>query len=301
MECCNVGATSRLSIGGTRMDFIDFMPERFMKTLSDGSKQSIRGTLDHNSLSVGEGMLFVEFRISMYMTALKLDTLLPILGLTETPTDTFTLGDVLTPTTIILGPKASPEQVYGNAICGRWVISGQKGMEPVKLTMWFRAKTVTEQVVNTTFTNQTTPPLVEGYPYSFTNGSMNLYGAARFFNQFQLGMDYGLIDEFNNSVTATNICPTDHALTIGTSVLYSSCDNNTDLWTLPLSGSVVGSTFTLNFDRTDVGKSTHFSVGNVKLLARPPQVVKPDFLRLPIHGQGYALGTAPLLIATNVA
>ncbi len=301
MNCCNVGALAKLAIGGTRMDFIEFSPERFIKVLSDGSVRAIRGRLDHSSDAVGEGMLFVQFRISMYMSALKNDVLLPIMGLAESPTDTFTLGDTLSPTNIILGPSGSKEQVYTDCYCGRWMVAGQKGTDPVRLDLWFTAKTWSEQDPLTFFTGANTPVLNEGYYYSFTNGSMNLLGAARYFNQFRMVMDYGLISEFNNSITATNICPTDHRLQIGTGVLYSTCDSNTDLFTVPMGGDVSGSAFTLNFDRADVSKSTHFSVGNVKLIARPPRVVKNDFLRLPVNGEGFALGTSPMLICVNSA
>lgn len=303
MSCCNVGALAKFAIGGVRMDIIDFMPDRFVKVLSDGSIRSIRGKLDHNQNYANEGMQFVQFRVGMYMTALKNDTLLPIMGLTESPTDTFTLGDSLSSTTVVLGPSGSKEQTFTECYCGRWMLSGQKGMEPVRLDLWFTGKTWSEADAGTFFVSSTNPALTEGYPYSFTQGTMNLLGATRAFNQFRLVMDYGLITEFNNSVTATNICPTDHALQIGTSVLYSTCDGNTDLWTEPMGGDVTGSEFTLNFSRT-VGAatySTNFTVANAKLIARPPRVVKNDFLRLPINAVGFATGTSPLLVVSNDA
>lgn len=283
------------------MDFIEFSPTRFIKVLTDGSSRAIRGRLDHNANAVVEGLQFVEFRISMYMSALKNDTLLPIMGMTESPADTFTLGDTLNPTTVILGPKASKEQVFSDCYCGRWMVSGQKGTDPVRLDLWFTGKTWSEQTIGTFFVSDTSPALNEGYYYAFTNGSMNLLGAERYFNQFRMVMDYGLITEFNNSLSATVVCPTDHRLQIATGVLYSDCDSTTDLWTVPMGGDVSGNSFNLTFNRADVSKSTEFSVSNVKLIARPPRVVKNDFLRLPINGEGYALGTAPLLVASNVA
>ncbi len=301
VECCNTGANSSLAIGGVRMDFIEFIPMRCVKMLSDGSKRSIRGRLARNSLSVGESLLFIEFRISMYMTAVKNSTILPIMGLANTSGNTYTLGDSLPDCEIILGPKSSKEQRFDGAVCAAWSISGQKGTDPVRLDLVFRAKTDVEDPVNTFFASVNSPATVEGYPYSFTNGSMVAYGSTRFFNQFRLAMNFDLIDEFNNSVTATNFCPTDHDLTLSSSVLYSTCDSNDDLWTTPLSGSIVGSAGTLNFDRSDVSKSTHFSLGNIKQIARFPRVIKNDFLRLPLNFEVFAVGTASELICTNSA
>lgn len=300
--CCGTGALSKLSIGATggsltRMDFISFTPTRTVKTLSDGSRNVIRGTLDHGSTAATEGIAFVEFRISMHMTAAKNDILLPLMGLAESPTDTFTLADALPEAKVVLTPYGGKDFTYDNIRVSRWFVHGRKGGDPIRLDIDFVGKNWTEAASGT----YTHGSIVEGYTYGFTQGSMTLESATRYFNQFRLGLDYGLITEHNNSVYATNICPTDHNLTFGTGVLYSTCDSTTDLYTTPMTSSTAatGSQLVLGFTRDTL--STQFTVGNVKLIPRPPQISKTDFNRLPIYGQGYAVGSSPMLVVTNDA
>lgn len=314
-SCCGIGALSALSIGqsgGTlsRMDFIEFTPTKIIKTLSDGSRNTIRGTFAHNSISATEGLAFVEFRVSMYMTAAKMDILLPLMGLIETPTDTFTIAttsaNIATATAIeakvIVTPNGGKDHTFDNAKVARWVIHGRKGTDPVRIDIDFVAKSWAE-AASGTYTHGT---IVEGYPYGFTQGSMTLEGATRYFNQVRLGMDYGLLVESNNSIYPTNLCWSDYNLNFGTGVLLSVCDSTTDLYTVPMTSATAatGSQLTLGWTRT-VGAATYstsFVVGNVKLLPRFPGIKKNDFNRLPVFGTGFEVtGGAGLLVCTNDA
>lgn len=303
-DCCaNVGALSKLAIGGTRIDFIDFDPVRVVRTLSDGSEKAIRGTLDHGSTAVASGIVYVDFRIGLYVTKQKMDLLLPIMGMPESPSDTFKLGSTLPETTVILGPAGSPEVTFAGAKVGRWVMRGTRGSDPVRLDLWFRAKTRAENPAGTFFISNTNPAMTEGPLYSFTAGTMNLKGATRYFHQFAIGMDYRLAVEFNNSVTATSICPTDHGISVGTGLLYSTCDGNTDVVTDPFAdGDIEGDSFELEFTRLYNAQTytTGVSIGNVKLIPSQPGVQnKFDFLRAAINGRGYAVGTSPAMIFNN--
>lgn len=304
--CCTVGALAKLSIGGQRLQFIEFDPIRVMKTQSDGSKQAIRGRLDHDSNLVAEGILYVDYRIALYQTAENLDVLLPIMGGVESPTDTFTIADALASTTVILGINGCPEVTFGNSFCGKWVARGQKGGDPPRIDLWFRACSRTENPVNTHFTSQTSPSLLVEYPYAFAGGTIMDYGGNPYnFNQYAIGMDYGLVAEWNNNVDATNICPTDHAINVAAGMFYAPCANTVvDLVTTPFSGDVTGGAFSLAFSRT-VGMNTYsttFNVGNVKPLGLQPAVRnKSDFVRLSFNAQGYAVGTSPAMIINNVA
>lgn len=301
-SCCGTGALSRLSIGATggsltRMDFIDFNPTKIVKTLADGSQNTIRGTLDHSSVAAAESIAFVEFRVSMYMTAAKMDVLLPLMGLAESPSDTFTLADALPESKVVLTPYGGKDFTFDNLLVSQWFVHGRKGTDPIRIDIDFIGKNWAE-AASGTYTHGT---IVEGLPYGFTQGSMTLEGATRYFNQFRLGLNYGLVTEHNNSVYATNVCPTDHSLTFGTGVLYSTCDSTTDLYTIPMTSSTAatGSQLTLGFTRSTV--STSFVVGNVKLVPRPPHIRKSDFNRLPVYGKGYAVGSGALLVVTNDA
>ena len=67
MNCCGIGALSKLAIGlsagtPTRMDFVEVHSTKVFKSLSDGSSKTIRGTLDPINQNVAEGMLFENGR-----------------------------------------------------------------------------------------------------------------------------------------------------------------------------------------------------------------------------------------------
>lgn len=302
-SCCVVGALAKLAIGGNRLQFIEF-ESNIVKELSDGSARAIRGKLDRDSNLVSEGITHVDFRIALYMTAQNLDILLPIMGMTESPTDTFTLVDALASTQVILGMNTLPEVTLGNSFVSRWVIRGVKGGDPPRIDIWFRAYSRTEQA-NGTFFNTHTVPLVE-YPYAFAGGVVLTYGGTQYgFNQYALGCNYHLVAEWNNSVNATNICPTDHEITVGAGMLLAICAGTvTPLLTTPFTGDVTGGAFSLAFSRT-IGINTYttqFNISNVKQLPYQPGVVnKHDFERLQFNGRGYANGTAAALTCQNVA
>ena len=290
------------------MDFNEFHSIKIVKTLSDGSTRAIRGSLDHRDTNVTEGMLFVQFRVRMWLTAAKMSILLPCMGMSNVST-LWTQNDAMPECKISLGPAGTKEHTFDGCVISDWVVSGQKGAEPIEIDIGFIGMTWTTQTALTFFASDTSPAMTEGYTYGFSTASPNvcslsILGQTVYFPQFRLGMDYKLITEFNNSVTATNICPTDHVLTFATSALYSSCDGNEALLDTPLSGDVSGASLTLDFQRVISGpttKQTKFVVANAKAVARAPSIKKADFNRLPINLQGYSTSGAALLKVTNIA
>ena len=312
-NCCGAGSGSKLAIGlsagtPTRMDFIDVHSTKVFKTLSDGSSKTIRGTLDPVDVNVAEGMLFVQFRTKLWLTAAKMAVLLPCLGFTNTSGNDWTLGDSLPASKIIVGPSGSPEVTYDGAVPTDVTWEGRKGSDPIMMDIGWIAKTRATANAGTFFVSQTSPAMTEGYVYPYPDGAYNVTrleveGADRLFPLFRLRLDYGVISEFNQSVTATNLCPTKHDLTFGASALYSTCDSSTDLLSVPMSGDVTGASLTIDLERL-VGVTTYetiFNVANMKLLAQDPNIVKNDFIRLPINGKGYATDSTAMLIITNVA
>lgn len=314
-----VGALCKLAIGSsasqTRMDFLQFTPQ-IVKTLADGSTRAIRGTLDHQSTSVAEGLLHIRFRTSMWMTAPKLDVLLPQLGFTAVG-NVYTLGDAIPDTTVILGPPGTKEHTFKGCVPTDFVIHGQHGSDPIYIDIGWIGRTWEEDDNGTFFVSQTDPPMQEGYVYPFAAGqapnnasTLNILGQALAFPQFRLSLDYKTLVEFNNSITATNVMPSDHVLNFATSCLYNPADADSGtgstepLFDIPMSGDVDGASLTLNFRRaapftTPANYQTQIVVANAKLIARPPRIVKSDFTRLPINAQGYAVGSTPLLVITN--
>ena len=290
------------------MDFIQVHGTRIIKTLSDGSSQTIRGQLDRIDTNVAEGMLHVNFRVQMWMSAAKMDILLPCMGFAESPTDTFILGDSLPSCKVIIGPGGAPEVTYDGAYVTDWVVVGRKGSNPIMIDIGFVGKTRVEAAAGTFFVSKSSPALVEGYTYAYPDGtytvtSYTVLGAARYFPMFQLSENNGVITEFNQSVNATHNCPTDHDLTFGTSVLYSTCDSSTDLVTTPMAGDTSGGPLVIDLERT-VGVTTYrtqFSVANAKLLARDGDIRKADFNRVPIMARGFATSSTPMLTVLNTS
>ena len=310
-SCCGTGALSRLAIGkigstATRMDFTEFHSVEIVKTLSDGGAKAIRGTLDHIDTNVAEGMLFVKFRTRMWLTSAKMAILLPCLGFTQLST-VFTVSDTMPECNVILGPAGTKEHTFGGCICSDFVISGAKGSNPIEIDIGWVGMTWAENTNGTFFTSQTSPAMTEGYTYPFAQGANNVstlsaLGQTVYFPNFRLKMDYKLVTEFNNSVTATNVCPTDHDLTFATSALYSTCDSTEPLLDTPLAGTTTGAAITLNFTRTIPGPTTYqtqFVITNAKAIARPPSIKKNDFNRLPLNFRGYAQSSTKSLVITN--
>jgi len=307
--CCGVGALSKLAMGKTnstltRMDFIRFVPQ-VVKTLSDGSVKTIRGTLDHMETSVAQGLLHVRFRTVMYMTAAKMDIILPMLGFTEVA-NVYTLGDVIPESTLVLAPGSAPEHTFTGLMPSDWIISGQKGADPIMIDIGWVGKTWAQNPSGT----YSFGALTEGYTYPFaaqgTGQAATItlgapYSQTLAMPQVKFAVDNKLVVEFNNSITATNICPTDREIVIGTSALYSTCDGNDDLFSIPMGGNVAGATFSWDLQRTvGTNNQTTINVANVKPIARMPRIIKNDFNRLPLNFNGYATPSTAALMITNI-
>jgi hypothetical protein len=319
-----VGALTKLAIGPTggtisRMDFLEFTPQ-IVKTLADGSTKAIRGTLDHQQTSVAEGLLHVRFRTKMYVTSTIMDILWPQLGVTLT-SYTGTLADSLPDTDVILGCPGVKEQLFTKCIPTDWVMYGAHGTDPIIIDIGWEGRAWSEQANGTFFVSQTNPALVEGYTYPFAAGSasgnasmltfpLGTYTGPVGFPQFRLHMDYKVVAEYNNSITPTNLMPTDHVLRFATSVLYNPIDSGSStpstetFFDTPMSGDVTGAQLILNFQRAAPFASpgnyqTTLTVANMKAIARPPRISQHDYVRLPINLEGYASGGSPLLTVVN--
>lgn len=299
------------------MDFLNFRPQ-IVKVLADGAVKAIRGTLDHQATSVAEGVLHVKFRTSLWLTPEKMAILMLSLGFTAAGT-TWTMGDVIPDSTIVLTPGGGPDWTFTGCIPSDFIISGQKGPDPIMIDIGWVGKTMTS-LAGGTYTYGT---MLEGNPFAFaTQGTGNAntvtlgapYSQTIKTPQIKLYMDYHLVVETNNSVTATNICPTDHDMTIGMSAMYSNCDATLALLDLPiggqspttatpLSGDVAGCTLVWNLQRLLAdGKNSQFqvSIPNVKPVAQFPRIVKNDYNRLPLNLKCFASGATAMFTALNI-
>jgi hypothetical protein len=317
--CCGIGALSKLAIGKTgssfnRLDFLDFTPQ-IIKEYADGSKRAIRGSLDHSSVTVAEGPLHLRFRTKFWLTAAKMDLLLPSLGFTVSG-DTWTIQDSIPESTVILTPSGAPDNTFTGCIPSDFVMQGQKGQNPILIDIGWIGSQWTQQT-NGTYSYGS---LNEGFPYAFavtpntgyadtiTLGSP--YSNTLAVPMFRVQMDFHTLVEHNNSVFATNICPSDHDLSVSTSTIYTTCDGTTNLITLPLGApssavpDVAGCSLTWNLQNQAGGSNnqTQLVIANVKPSVRFPRVVKNEYNRLPINFGGFAVpGGAASMVFTNVS
>jgi hypothetical protein len=315
-----VGARAKMAIGVsggsfTTMDFVEFTPG-IVKNYSDGSVRSMRGSLDHNSICVTEGLLHVRFRTRFWMTAAKLVALLPCLGFSNGGSgDTWTIQDAIPQSTMIFTPDGSPDNTFTGIMPSDFVIAGQKGGDPVFVDIGWVGSGWTQQT-NGTYNYGS---LVDGYPYAFGITANTGYAATLTLGspysltlampQVRIQMNYKLAIEYNNSTTSTNILPTDHELTVSTSVLYDTSSGFTSLVTKPLGvpssvvPDTVGCTFNWNLQNQAGGSSnqTQIAIANVKPMARFPRIVKNDFNRLPVNFLAFATNSTASMIITNVS
>ena len=89
---CAQGFDAQLSINGQAMEFISIR-DITVRELVDNGDLAIRGILDHVKERVTLGRLQIGFEVTMNPSPAELDVILPLAGFTESPTDTFTIGD----------------------------------------------------------------------------------------------------------------------------------------------------------------------------------------------------------------
>lgn len=314
-SCCGSGALSKLAIGlstgtPTRLDFLDFTPN-IVKVYSDGSKRSIRGTLDPNQITVAEGQLHVRFRTTFWITPEIMNVLLPCLGFTNGGSgDSWTQLDAVTDSTVVVGPAGAPEDTYSGVVPSVVEWYGQKGDQPCAMSVEWVGKTWSQASAGTFFISQTNPAMTIGHPFAFNpaTGAGNAatvtlgapYSETLAVPQIRLKLDYGLVVEFNNSTTATNLCSVQRILTFGTSALYSTCDGTPTLYSGPLGGDISGATLAWNLQRSiTTNYQTQFSVANAKPVARSYRLIKNDINRMPLLWQCYATSSTPMLTIFN--
>lgn len=294
--CCAVGSNAKLSINGTRVNFTSFDGSRVVKTLTDGSVRAIRGEFDHTNADVVDGILFANFRITMHLTSAKAALLLPLMGFTTsgvTPPVTHTTTDTLTEFDTVLTTDGGLDFTFEDAKVGRWMITGQKGTEPIRLELDCTAKNLVTAAAGT-FTHGS---MTSGSPYAFDKTTLTHNSNSQLYDRFALVVDHGLIVEHNNSQTATQICGSDRVITLGTSFPFSTCSDTTDFVDNPLAGlSDAAGVLTM----TNGNLSTSFALASlIQTLTIPSVNRKKELTRLPLHWRGYKTASTASIRVTN--
>ena len=289
MAGCAQGFASRLSINGQQVEFIRIR-ELTVRELVDNGQLAIRGVLDHSKERVTLGRLIVGFEFTANPSPAELDVYLPLWSFSQSPTDTFTIGNSYSTFTSVID-RVTKVHTYSSCVMGRTVLSGQRGSQPILLTQQVLGVNLTE---GTDFGSPTA--LDTDICYAFHEGTWTYGGTSYAFDRFNWVLDPHLEVQWNNSATATAICPTDRENTLSLSTPYTS--DESALFTTPLS-SATGAAATLAFSRS--GQSTSIAFANLQSIARPPGIPNKGQIRLPLHYRAYKSGSTASVIVTHDA
>lgn len=286
------GALSKLAIDGEQMEFLKVSDGEVIHLVDSGA-QAITGSLDRDEDRVSQGLKVIKLKIEMEMTPLYLDTILPHIGFTVstsvyTPTDDFSSLEF-----DVIVDRVAKVHTYTDCKVDKAVFSGQRGSRPVKLTLTLLAKTKTEANAGTFSANSTDP----GAPYVFHEGTFTALSSAREFDRFVLSINNNMFASFNNSQTASSICPTDREVSFAVSTPYTSSE--TDLLT-DAGTDATGGAGILKFNRS-TAPSTQFDLGNIKSIPMDPDVDGRTEIRLAQNYRVYATDSTPSIKITHAS
>lgn len=283
------GAFTQLAIDGKQMEFLSISGGAITE-LVDNGEQAIRGILDHVEERVTQGLSRYALRIVMQPSPTELDTLLPLMGFTESPTDTFTVAETYTTFTTIVD-RVAKVHTYTNCKIDKWIYSGQKGSTPVTLTLFLLAEDETEGASG----SFSATALDTDIAYAFHEATGTLQGAAEVFDRFAIIGDAHMAVQHNNSRKPTSIAPTQRTIHLAVSTPYTS--DESALYTTPY-GSAAGGTASIVLTRSD--RSTTFTFANAKVTnAKPPDIPGKTEIRLSQVYKAYKSGSTASLVITH--
>lgn len=287
---CAQGYASQLAINGQAMEFLRIR-DLTVRELVDNGDFAIRGILDHVKERVTLGRLHIGFEVTMNPSPAELDVLLPLMGFSESPTDTFTDTDTISTFTSIID-RVTKVHTYTSCKIGRATFFGQRGSQPIGLTM---------QILGTGFSEGASgsfsaTAIDTDICYAFHEGTLTLRSSSRAFDRFRWTRDNHLQVQWNNSSTPTEICATQRTNTLSVSTPYTSSES--DLFTTPLSAAA-GAAGTLAWSRG--GQSTSVAFANLKEIAAPPPIPGKQEIRLPVNLRAYKSGSTAAVIVTHDA
>jgi len=289
-----VGAVCALDIGGVNMQFTS-VKQNSVYQFTDTGLESISGFLDSIEERVAEGLVVIDYSILLEPSILDLDTIFPLLGMAETPTDTFTMSDTLPSFTVIMKIGTNYHTFATNYVNDA-IFRHARGSHPQRLEL---------RIFGTSETIAGSDPgiatLVDGVGYPFPDVAVTLAGNAHQVDRLAMAFKNNLVREWNNSTTATGICPSSREVYIGTSTPYYTT-NEKALYTAVAgaSPSVTGAAAAVTYTRGT--RSTAFAYENAKLLATPPSILaKNKEVRLDQFYRCYRTVANPVCVVTHDA
>lgn len=229
--------------------------------------------------------------IVMNPTPIELDTLLPrIMGAAES-TDSFAFAETL-PVFGVLVDRVTKVFTYTGCYVNRATFSGSQG-QLIRLSLDILGKT---EVVSAAGTYPGTVPAIDtaqGYVFADTTFSLSGDTSAAEVSSWEIVID-NVLDgsHYVNSVTRTQIVPTDRIVTVRMSLPYDA--DSIDLYDQAVAGAA--GTLTL----TNGGCSTLFTFANLKAPAETPVISgRGSILMLDLSMRAYMSSSTRELVITH--
>lgn len=231
----------------------EFTGEGVRMVQSHVDSLGVRGTRSRVKDHVRIGSEVVGGPVGMMLTPVELDAWLPrILGAAES-TDSFAVAETL-PTFGVLFERGASRNIYTGCYVNRAVFTGSPG-QLIGCNLDIFGKT---EIISQTAFPGTVPAIDTGQPYVFSDLTFALSADASAVQclGFTLTIDNALERRFANSVTATDIFPTDRLVTLEMLLPYTS--DEIDL----VYQAVAGAAGTMTW--TNGGQSTLWTFANLK-------------------------------------
>lgn len=213
---CTHGAACRIAIGGKHFGFTKFDPHGVVAQLVDGSPQTIHGHLERDAHMATDGPVLLNFDIHTEITWQEFSELLPFLGFTQSGVD-WDINDVPTVQDILVDYDWTVHE-FGDALIGKILFTGQKGVNPCKLVLGCYAKAWDIDAV------WAADAIDSDAPYAFhnTEGLCDLEDVADAeIDRFAILIDRHVQVEHNNHKYPTDTCPADTEVTFASSVPFT--------------------------------------------------------------------------------
>lgn len=284
------GSQAKLSLAaagtavGSYTEAYEFDSESLQKQATILDTAGIAGTRSHRSERTAAGTYTVGGTLNFKATPAMLDLLLPrILGAAES-TDTFALAETL-PEFDVLIDRIVQRHVYAGCKVNRATFRGTAG-GLVELSIDVLGKTETLSATAFPSISAPTDP-----PYAFQSGVLTLVSSARTVVSWECVIDNKLVARFSNSVSATDIMPTDREITLRCRTPYTADED--DLYAQVLLGTA--GTLVL----TNSGYSTTFTFGKLQVPDRSPLVTGKSEIFLDLEMVARMTSTTRELVVTH--
>jgi len=262
----------------------EFVSESMRKSGTVLDTAGIRGSRSHVSERTRFGMSAVGGSLLMHATPAMLDKWLPrILGAAES-SDTFALAETL-PEFALLIDRVARRFVYDQCKVDRAVFRGSAGG---LVTLAIDVVGKTEAVSATAFPALAMPT---DPPYVMQDGVLTLQAGPREFTEFEIIVDNALARRFSNSETATDIRPSDRAVSLRCAIPYTS--DSVDLHNQALAGAAASLVL------TNGTYSTTFSFATLQFPDRSPVVAGKREIVLELTGIARTFGSTSELVVTH--